>query len=113
MAARTTAAGRATDVNGRNLYSVALKAFALAACLLVFFSCFSFSIWDAPSRLAYPNNDPTANWCGSIGAFAAYYLMYYIGPGVLCWCPLSPVPSAQPCRRQDHSPSFASSACVC
>lgn len=82
MAARTTAAGRATDVNGRNLYSVALKAFALAACLLVFFSCFSFSIWDAPSRLAYPNNDPTANWCGSIGAFAAYYLMYYIGPGV-------------------------------
>ncbi|UCE99908.1 MAG: DNA translocase FtsK 4TM domain-containing protein, partial [Planctomycetota bacterium] len=24
-----------------------------------------------------------ANWCGSIGAFFAYYLMYYIGPGVL------------------------------
>ncbi|NIM07115.1 MAG: hypothetical protein GTN65_16220, partial [Armatimonadetes bacterium] len=25
---------------------------------------------------------PAANWCGSIGAFLAYYLMYYIGPGV-------------------------------
>jgi S-DNA-T family DNA segregation ATPase FtsK/SpoIIIE len=27
-------------------------------------------------------NDPPENWCGSIGAFAAYYLLYYVGPGV-------------------------------
>ena len=24
----------------------------------------------------------STNWCGSIGAFLAYYLLYYIGPGV-------------------------------
>jgi S-DNA-T family DNA segregation ATPase FtsK/SpoIIIE len=29
-----------------------------------------------------PHNEATANWCGSIGAFCAYYLLYYIGPGV-------------------------------
>jgi S-DNA-T family DNA segregation ATPase FtsK/SpoIIIE len=30
----------------------------------------------------YPHNKPAANWCGSIGAFCAYYLLYYVGPGV-------------------------------
>jgi len=27
-------------------------------------------------------NTPTSNWCGTVGAFFAYYLMYSIGPGV-------------------------------
>jgi len=30
----------------------------------------------------YPHNNPTVNWCGSIGAFCAYYLAYYLGTGV-------------------------------
>ena len=45
-------------------------------------SCLSFNIGDWPSGFAYPHNSPTTNWCGSIGAFCAYYLLYYIGPGV-------------------------------
>jgi len=69
-------------LNGRNLYSVALKVLAIAGCALVFFSCASFDIWDSPSRLVYPNNDPAVNWCGSIGAFVAYHLMFYVGPGI-------------------------------
>jgi DNA segregation ATPase FtsK/SpoIIIE, S-DNA-T family len=45
-------------------------------------SCLSFDIGDWPSGFAYPHNSPATNWCGSIGAFCAYYLLYYIGPGV-------------------------------
>jgi S-DNA-T family DNA segregation ATPase FtsK/SpoIIIE len=41
----------------------------------------SFAIGDWPSPYVQPHNNPPANWCGSIGAFAAYYLLYYIGPG--------------------------------
>ncbi|UCF16279.1 MAG: DNA translocase FtsK 4TM domain-containing protein, partial [Phycisphaerales bacterium] len=29
-----------------------------------------------------PYNEPAANWCGSVGAFCAYQLLYYIGPGI-------------------------------
>jgi len=53
----------------------------------------SFDIADWPSQYAQPHNEPPANWCGSMGAFAAYYLMYYIGPGAYilliaagCYC---------------------------
>jgi S-DNA-T family DNA segregation ATPase FtsK/SpoIIIE len=49
---------------------------------LLFCSCLSFDIGDWPSQFVYPHNCPTRNWCGSIGAFFAYHLLYYIGPGV-------------------------------
>lgn len=45
-------------------------------------SCVSFDIGDWPSPFVYPHNAPSANWCGAAGAFFAYYLFYYIGPGV-------------------------------
>ncbi len=48
---------------------------------LLFFSCLSFDAGDFPSRYVWPNNQPAANWCGAVGAFFAYYLMYYIGAG--------------------------------
>ncbi|RKY08839.1 MAG: DNA translocase FtsK [Planctomycetota bacterium] len=66
----------------KQLYSIALKGFALAGCIMLLCSCMSFSIWDPPSRQVFPTNDPPANWCGSVGAFCAYYLLYYLGPGV-------------------------------
>jgi len=50
--------------------------------LVLLCSCLSFDIADWPSRYAYPHNQPTANWCGKVGAFGAYWLLYYIGPGV-------------------------------
>ncbi|MBN1817847.1 MAG: DNA translocase FtsK [Sedimentisphaerales bacterium] len=64
------------------LYKVAIEGFLLGACVLLLFACISFSIWDAPSLYTYPHNIPAANWCGSIGAFSAYYLFYYVGPGM-------------------------------
>jgi len=56
--------------------------------VVLFCSCLSFDIADWPSKFAYPYNSPPANWCGSIGAFCAYHLLYYIGPGcfVLLLC---------------------------
>ncbi len=54
----------------------------ISALLLFFFSCVSFDICDWPSRFAWPHNSPASNLCGSAGAFFAYYLLYYAGPGV-------------------------------
>jgi S-DNA-T family DNA segregation ATPase FtsK/SpoIIIE len=61
---------------------VGLLCLGVGLCLVLLFSCLSFNIADWPSPYAYPHKEPPANWCGSIGAFLAYYLLYYIGPGV-------------------------------
>jgi S-DNA-T family DNA segregation ATPase FtsK/SpoIIIE len=60
----------------------ALRCLGIGVCLVLLCSCLSFDLGDWPSRFVYPHNNPTVNWCGSIGAFCAYYLAYYIGPGV-------------------------------
>jgi S-DNA-T family DNA segregation ATPase FtsK/SpoIIIE len=61
---------------------VAAECLGIAAALVLLCSCISFDIGDWPSRFVWPNNNPPANWCGTIGAFSAYYLLYYLGPGV-------------------------------
>jgi S-DNA-T family DNA segregation ATPase FtsK/SpoIIIE len=63
-------------------YEVAVECLGIAAALVLLCSCISFNIGDWPSRFVWPHNEPPANWCGVAGAFLAYYLMYYIGPGV-------------------------------
>ncbi len=63
-------------------YVVAAECLGIAAALVLLCSCISFNIGDWPSRFVWPHNEPPANWCGTIGAFCAYYLLYYIGPGV-------------------------------
>jgi len=60
----------------------ALRFLGIGVCLVLLCSSLSFDIGDWPSGFEYPNNNPTANWCGSIGAFCAYYLLYYVGPGI-------------------------------
>jgi len=65
-----------------SVYRVAVEGLLLGGVVLLLFSCISFSIWDAPSPYTWPHNDPPANWCGAVGAFFAYYLLYYLGPGV-------------------------------
>ncbi|MBN1804730.1 MAG: DNA translocase FtsK 4TM domain-containing protein [Sedimentisphaerales bacterium] len=59
----------------------ALICIGIGICLIVLCSCISFDIGDWPSKFVFPNNTPPANWCGTVGAFCAYYLLYYIGPG--------------------------------
>jgi len=63
-------------------YEVAAECLGIAAALVLLCSCISFDIGDWPSKYVWPHNSPPANWCGLIGAFFAYYLMYYLGPGV-------------------------------
>lgn len=86
----------------------ALACLGIGACLVVLCSCLSFDIGDWPSRFVYPHNSPPANWCGSTGAFCAYYLLYYIGPGVfvilvsgICFlvAKLAHKPTSQPILR--------------
>ena len=60
----------------------AMYCFGVVFGLVLLFSCLSFDIADYPSSYAYPLNSPASNWCGSVGAFFAYYLLYCIGPGV-------------------------------
>ncbi|MHC5083076.1 MAG: DNA translocase FtsK 4TM domain-containing protein, partial [Planctomycetota bacterium] len=64
------------------VYRIALEGFLLCACIFLFFSCLSFDIGDWPSTYVSPNNAPPSNWCGAAGAFCAYHILYYIGPGI-------------------------------
>jgi len=64
-------------------YYIALEFLGLAGLLFLLCSCLSFDIGDWPSSFVYPHNAPAENLCGSVGGFCAYYLLYYIGPGVL------------------------------
>ena len=61
---------------------IALRCLGVGLCLVLLCSCLSFDIGDWPSKYQAPHNEPAANWCGSIGAFCAYHLLYYIGPGI-------------------------------
>ncbi|MEN6383742.1 MAG: DNA translocase FtsK 4TM domain-containing protein [Phycisphaerales bacterium] len=65
-----------------NFSSKALLVLGLAFISMLLFSCISFDVGDFPSKFVWPNNHPAANWCGACGAFLAYYLMYYAGPGI-------------------------------
>jgi S-DNA-T family DNA segregation ATPase FtsK/SpoIIIE len=62
-------------------YKIAAQCIIIGLLALLLCSCISFDISDWPSKFSSPHNQPTANWCGPIGAFCAYYMLYYIGPG--------------------------------
>ncbi len=70
-------------VKKRRLKAKVLQCLLTAVILVLICSCLSFDIGDWPSKFVYPHNKPTANWCGIIGSLFAYYLLYYVGPGVL------------------------------
>ncbi|MBN2456744.1 MAG: DNA translocase FtsK 4TM domain-containing protein [Sedimentisphaerales bacterium] len=69
-------------VKGIKSHTKAVQFTAIAFLVLLLFSCISFDIGDWPSKFVYPHNQPSSNICGRIGAFCAYYLLYYVGPGV-------------------------------
>jgi len=68
-------------VKERKSRAKAVECLGIALLLVLLCSCLSFDIGDWPSKFVYPHNESSANLCGWIGAFCAYYLLYYIGPG--------------------------------
>lgn len=73
---------KAKEVLSSAGFKTGLLCFCTGFCFVLLFSCLSFNIGDWPSQYVYPHNKPLVNWCGSMGAFLAFYLLYYIGPGV-------------------------------
>lgn len=80
-------------VKNASLYRRASEVLLFCVCVFLFFSCIpegifpsefarGFSLSDFPSEYTWPHNDPSSNLCGRWGAFPAYYIMKYIGPGV-------------------------------
>ncbi|MEE8170554.1 MAG: DNA translocase FtsK 4TM domain-containing protein, partial [Phycisphaerae bacterium] len=53
----------------------------LAACTFAWISLLTFDVFDWPSTLAWPTNDPPHNGCGRVGAWAAYQAIHYFGLG--------------------------------
>ncbi len=45
-------------------------------------SLLGFDGGDWPSHFVSPHNDPTRNWCGPVGSFAAYQLYHIFGTGI-------------------------------
>jgi len=72
-----------------NLYRIAAEFILLCVCVFLLLSVISFDMADSPSPYVSPNNHDIppdykpANWLGPVGAFCAYYGLYYFGPGVL------------------------------
>ncbi len=59
-----------------------LPLFLLLVCLFSWVSLLTFDAGDWPSPDRYPHAEITANACGKVGAFGAYYLRRIIGDGV-------------------------------
>ncbi len=72
-------------VKHSQLYKIAFEGFLLCASLVLLFSLLSFDLGDPPSDYVWPHNESSEiqNLCGRFGAFSAYYVMYYFGPGAI------------------------------
>ena len=66
-----------------HLYQIAIEGILLCVCALLLCSGLSFNMGDPPSEYAWPHNETVQNWIGQGGAFAAYYMLYYFGPGAI------------------------------
>ncbi len=53
----------------------------LAGCGFVWLSLATFDSHDWPSTKAWPHPNPPINICGWVGAWMAYHLFYWFGPG--------------------------------
>ena len=73
---------RKTPSHQSAIIRTALSCLGIGISVFLLCSCLSFDIGDWPSKFVYPHNETIQNWCGSIGAFCGYYLLYYIGPGI-------------------------------
>jgi len=58
-----------------------LSTISWLACLFAWVSIVTFNVADWPSASSWPQNSPSHNWCGVVGAWFAYQLLYYLGTG--------------------------------
>ena len=65
----------------RLAFKFSLSTIAWLACLFAWVSVVTFSVADWPSTSVWPQNSPPSNWCGVVGAWFAYQLIYYLGIG--------------------------------
>lgn len=66
----------------RLAFHFSLSTIAWLACLFAWVAILSFDVADRPSSSVWPQNSPTENWCGMVGAWFAYHAFYYLGGGV-------------------------------
>ena len=65
----------------RPLIRPVLSVAALSASVFLLAACLSFSPDDWPSGRVLPPPNPPKNFCGAVGAGAAYQLHHHVGPG--------------------------------
>ena len=58
-----------------------LSTIAWLACIFAWVSILTFDVGDPPSAALWPQNSPANNWCGMVGAWFAFQLVYYLGTG--------------------------------
>ncbi|MFH1746768.1 MAG: DNA translocase FtsK 4TM domain-containing protein, partial [Planctomycetota bacterium] len=58
-----------------------LTAVGLLSCLFGWVCVLSFDVADPPASSVWPPNTSPANLCGTVGAWIAYHLFYYLGSG--------------------------------
>jgi len=58
-----------------------LSTIAWLACIFAWVSILTFDVGDPPSAALWPQNSPPNNWCGAVGAWFAFQLVYYLGTG--------------------------------
>ncbi|MFQ5463439.1 MAG: DNA translocase FtsK 4TM domain-containing protein, partial [Phycisphaerae bacterium] len=61
--------------------SLVLPLGGLIVCVFLWPALLTFDAGDWPSPNQFPNNEPTLNACGHVGAAMAYYLEYLLGDG--------------------------------
>ncbi|QQS08923.1 MAG: DNA translocase FtsK 4TM domain-containing protein [Phycisphaerales bacterium] len=62
---------------GQRLFLIAL----IGAWVFVVGSLIGFNAGDPPTHLVSPANNPVKNWCGGVGAWTAYHMIWVLGAG--------------------------------
>lgn len=75
----TAGGGGGVDWNlvGQRLFLIAL----IGAWVFVVGSLIGFNAGDPPTHLVSPANNPVKNWCGGVGAWTAYHMIWVLGAG--------------------------------
>ena len=71
-----------SSLTSADLKSRILWIFSATIALFVAVALLSFNAGDSPSHVVAMHNNPTANWCGAVGAWIAYWTYHVLGFGI-------------------------------